>query len=930
MNKVIYIGSFLFLCLVFQAYAQDHDLAISGNFEDLPFSDFVSAVEQQTGGTFYYFDAWVSGVRISAEGTDLSLTHVLERALLPAGIHHYIDEFGNIYLSNENPFIPSLPLPDESGKLNSADIEEEESGTISGAEQRYIEGHKSGLLETLVVGNAQSGGSQQEFIIYGKIVEKESGEPLIGATIYVESLKKGAATDVDGRFSILLSPGKHRVAFNCMGMEPTENILQVNSGGNIVITMEQGLIPITEVVVRANKYDNVKGNQMGFERLNYKIIKEVPVILGEKDLLKVALMLPGVQTVGEGSSGFNVRGGSADQNMITINKVPVYNGSHLFGFFTSFSPDIVKDFTLFKSNLPARYGSRLSSMFDISTRQGNMNNFSARGGISPITGHVAVEGPIVKDKSAFVFSARSTYSDWILNQLEDPELRNSNASFYDLAGSVTFEPNEKNLVKAFGYYSSDAFTLGTTNQYAYSNAGGSINLKHRFGSRVTSDLALVFGQYAFSTVNTELESAAYSHNYQIDHYEIKADNTWLSLGRHRIAFGVNGIFYDLDRGLVEPYGDNSLRFPVDLGEERGLELAGYVADEISLTQNLSIYLGFRYSSFFNMGPAETLIYAEGAGRRPGNVMDTLTFSSGQVVKHYAGPEPRISLTYLMGQNNSVKISYNRVQQYIFMLSSTIAISPTDQWKLSDYHLRPPFVDQYSLGYYQDLPGAGLNTSAEIYYKQLKDVVDYKDGADFISSPHTETQVVQGDQEAYGLELMIRKNSGKLNGWVAYSYSRSMMLFNSMVPGENINDGLTYPSNYDRPHSVNLVTNYKVSRRLSFSGTLEYISGRPVTYPISIYYQNGSEYLDYSNRNQYRIPDYFRMDLSVNLEGNLKKRKLAHSFWMLSIYNLTGRKNAYSVYFKNESGNINGYKLSIFGRPVITLSWNFKFGNYASE
>jgi len=362
----------------------------------------------------------------------------------------------------------------------------------------------------------------------------------------------------------------------------------------------------------------------------------------------------------------------------------------------------------------------------------------------------------------------------------------------------------------------------------------------------------------------------------------------------------------------------------------GLELAGYVADEISLSQRLTVYLGFRYSHFVHMGPAEVLVYGDGSGRRPGNVTDTLTYASGQGVKHYGGPEPRISLTYLIGNNNSVKISYNRVQQYIFMLSNTIAISPTDQWKLSDFHLRPPFVDQFSLGYYQDIPGVGLNTSAEIYYKQLKDVVDYKDGADFVNNPHTETQVLQGEQEAYGLEFMIRKKSGKLNGWLAYSYSRSMMLFNGTLSGESINDGLRYPSNYDRPHGFNLVTNYKVSRRLSFSGTLEYMSGRPVTYPISIYYQNGSEYMDYSDRNQYRIPDYFRMDLSINLEGNLKKRKLAHSFWMLSIYNLTGRKNAYSVYFRNEEGNINGYKLSIFGRPVITLSWNFKFGNYASE
>jgi len=913
----------------FRGYGQEHDILVSGNFQDIPFREFVSLVERQTGATFYFFDRWVAGVNITASGNDLSLNKILSGALLPVGIFHYVDEFGNVYLTYDNKLIPQLPEP--AGTVSvPTDSEENGQANLTGAEKRYIEGHSTGMLETIVVGSDQPGAGQQEAFIYGKMVDRETGEPLIGATIYVESLKKGAATDVDGRFSLLLDPGKYRVAFNCMGMEPRENILQVNSGGNIVVEMDKGLIPITEVVVRANKYDNVRGSQMGFERLNYKTIKEVPVVMGERDLLKVAQMLPGVQSVGEGAAGFNVRGGSADQNMIYINKVPVYNSSHLFGFFTSFSPDIVKDFTLFKSNLPAMYGGRLSSIFDITTRQGNMNRFSARGGISPITGHLAVEGPIVKDKSAFVLSARSTYSDWILNLMEDPELRNSNASFYDLAGSVTIEPNEKNLVKVFGYYSSDAFTLGSTNQYGYSNAGGSINLRHRFGSRISGDYALVFGQYAFSTVNEEQETSAYSHDYRIDHYELRADQTWLSLGKHKVTFGANGIYYDLNRGLVEPYGENSLRFPVDLGMERGVELAGYLADEISLSQKLTIHLGFRYSYFMNLGPASTLVYYEGAGRSPGNVKDTLDFSSGQIVKQYSGPEPRISINYLLGQNSSVKISYNRIQQYILMMSNTIAISPTDQWKLCDNHITPPHVDQISLGYYKDLPEVGVNASVEVYYKKLANVVDYKDGASFINSPHTETQVVQGAQDAYGLELMIRKNSGKLNGWLAYSYSRSMMLFNSSIPGENINNGLSYPSNYDRPHNLGLVSNYKVSRRLSFSATMEYITGRPITYPISIYYQRGSEYLDYSDRNKYRIPDYFRVDLSINLEGNLKKRKLAHSFWMLSVYNLTGRNNAYSIYFRNESGSINGYKLSIFAKPVFTLSWNFKFGNYASE
>jgi hypothetical protein len=905
MRTAVHTGIIFFLCLAVNLSAQERDPLITGEFRDVPFTEFAAAVEQQAGLRFYYLDTWVSGIRITASGTDLSLRKILDRALRPVGIHYYLDVAGNIYLTYDQTLAPVLP--DYGGK-GSGEAEPEHlmgNGEITGAEQRYIEGHSTGMLETLEVGDPQKAGSREGVVIHGRMLDAETSEPLIGATIYVEGLKKGASTDVDGHFSIILRPGKHRVTFNCMGMEPMQNNLQVYSGGDLTIRMKKGLIPITEVVVKADRFHNVRGSQMGFERLNYQTTKEVPVVLGEKDLLKIAQMLPGVQSVGEGSAGFNVRGGSADQNMIYVNRVPVYNSSHLFGFFTSFSPDIVKDFSMYKSNLPAAYGGRLSSIFDISTRQGNMNRYTARGGISPITGHIAAEGPIIRDKVAFVLSARSTYSDWILRRLEDPQLRESNAFFYDLSGTVTAIPDEKNLIKAFGYYSSDAFSLGTTNHYAYANAGASLSLKHRFGTRMTGDLALVFGQYAFSTQNMELESESYSHDYRIDHYELKTDLTWLSLGRHRVTYGAGGIFYDLHRGIAEPWGENSLFYPVDLGRENGVELAAYVADEITLDQRLTAYLGFRYSAFLN--PV-----------------------SGDDQTRYQGPEPRLSLTWLVGPNHSVKASYNRLHQYILMLNNTFAISPTDQWKLADDHLLPPVVDQYSLGYYQELSAVGINASAEFYYKDYAHVLEYKDGADFIKEPDTETQVVQGDQDAWGLELMVRKNTGKLNGWLSYCYSRSMMLFMSSIPGEEINEGQRYPSNYDRPHNLNLVANYKLNRRLSLSATLVYITGRPITYPVSIYYRDGVQFLDYSQRNQYRIPDYFRTDLSINLEGNLKRKKLAHSFWMLSFYNLTGRHNAYSVYFRNEEGEIRGYKLSIFGRPVITLSWNFKFGNYASE
>lgn len=925
-----YILSLVIFLAAMQTSAQEHDVHFSGQWSDLPFHEFVSIVEQQTDAHFFYLEDWVNDIKISISGEKISLRRALSNVLPQAGLHYYIDENLQVFIYSEQTIIFTLPDYSPEGTASGIPPDGEQGKELTNIEQRYIEGRKSGLRKTIVIGTESGGENQSGVVIYGKIVDRVSGEPLIGATIYVQDIEKGVITDVDGRFSMVLRPGKYSVDFNCMGMEPEKYYLDVRSGGNLDIFMNRGLIPLKEVVIEATRFNNVKGIQMGFERLNYKTVKEIPVVFGEKDLLKVAQMLPGVQNVGEGSTGFNVRGSAADQNMIYVNKVPVYNSSHLFGFFSSFSPDIVKDFSLYKSNLPAKYGGRLASFFDISTRQGNVNKYTARGGISPITGHMAVEGPIVKDKSAFVLSARSTYSDWILKRLDNLELRNSDASFYDLAGTLTFEPNEKNRIKTFGYYSRDNFSLGSTNQYDYSNAGASVNLKHRFNSRISGDLAGVYGAYAFHTVDENIESFAFSHDYRINHYEIRTDFNWISLGAHKLSLGGNVIYYMLDRGNVKPYGDLSLKIPVDLGVENAVETALYFADEITVTPRLTLYGGLRYSYYLALGAAEVLEFEEDLPKNQDNIIGIQKFGAGEVIKRYSGPEPRISLNYLLGTYNSVKFSYNRVRQYLFMLTNTIAISPTDQWKLCDYNIVPPFVDQLSAGYYHDFKEIGFSTSLEAYYKMVSNVKEYKDGASFINNPDIELEILQGDQKAYGLELMARKNTGKLNGWIAYSYSRSTMLVKSNFPGESINDGVPYPSNYDRPHNLNIVSNLKLDRRFSFSLNMVYTTGRPVTYPISVYYMDRIQHIYYSDRNKYRIPDYFRMDLSVNIEGNLKREKIAHSYWMLNFYNLTGRKNAYSVYFKNEDGAVKGYKLSIFGRPLITLSWNFKFGNYSSE
>lgn len=929
MKYFLLIAISLLVLLPASMPGQGDDLMFSGDFKDVPFDEFVGRVEQLTGVTFYYMDEWVRGIRVTVSGENISLRRTLEMTLLPAGLHHHIEGNRQIYLTQRQPLVSSLPdyLGEEGISVLSG---EGESGATSSAEQRYIDGRKAGMLGTLSVGSRAEGEGKNVAVLHGKITDVETGDPLIGATIYFEELKNGSATDVDGRFSMVVRPGKYTIELKCMGMEDRHNYLEVLSGGDLNVTMQRSVIALTEVVVMANRYHNVRGTQMGFDRLNYKVMKEVPVVMGEKDVLKVIQMLPGVQTMGEGAAGFNVRGSAADQNMIYINKVPVYNSSHLFGFFTSFSPDIVKDFTLYKSNLPASYGGRLASVFDITARQGNLNKYTAHGGISPVTARLSVEGPIKKGKSSFILAGRSTYSDWILTRLQDPALRESKANFYDMSGMLTWEPGEKTLIKAFGYYSSDYFKLGVTNQYDYNNAGGSLNIRRRMGSRVSADLALVYGTYNFTTTNEQVASEAWTQTYKIDHYEAKLDMTWLSLGKHRLTFGGNAILYNLDRGNVLPYGDISIRAPLDLGLDNGIEAAVYLADEIALTPRLTLYGGLRFSTYTSLGPDDVQIYGEGLSMQPGSVVEVINAGPYEAIKTYTGLEPRAALNFMLGANNSLKLSYNRINQYMFMLSNTIAISPTDQWKLCDYNLRPPYVDQLSLGFYQDFPRGGVNASMEVYYKSIGDVVDYRDGANFISTPHVEQLTLQGEQEAYGFEALLRKNAGKLSGWIAYSYSRSTMLVNSSIPGERINYGKPYPSNFDRPHNLSVVTNVKVNRRLSFSANLVYTTGRPVTYPVSIYYLDGMQFVDYSDRNSYRIPDYFRVDFSINVEGNLKERKLFHSYWMLNFYNATGRKNAYSIYFQNDQGTINGYKLSIFGQMVVTLSWNFKLGNYASE
>jgi hypothetical protein len=915
----------LFLSPLFGQLAEH---TFSGDYYQVSFDSFVESMEKSNGLKFFYRTEWTSGVTITAMGNEWSLAEVLTQNLEPLGLTYYIEEGNNVFILNGVTIhtIDDFTADEVTNKSSQVEIASVESKAV-----RYFGGpEEEETIESKVIGKNTDAVRNGSVNLYGKIWDVENGESLVGATIYFPDTKTGRITDLYGHFEVVISTGSYLVLVNCVGMKGKKYMLTVYSDGRLDVGMERDIIPIQELVITAKRNQNVSGIQMGHAQIDISTMKVIPLVMGEKDVLRVAQMLPGIQSVGEGSSGFNVRGSSVDQNMVYVNKIPVYNTSHLFGFFSSFSPDIIKDFNLYKSNIPVEFGGRIASVFNISTREGNKNNLTARGGISPVTGHIALEGPIKKEKHSFVLSARSTYSDWLLRFLEDPLLRDSRASFYDLSAGITLEPDTRNLIKVFAYYSSDKFQYTDLLNYDYQNSGASLTWRHRIKPALSSDLALVFSQYSFGTVNKENISSAYSHHYTIGQYEINSDLLWVPVKNHTLTFGGKMIYYSLKRGDILPFGAESLKSPVSLGSDNGLEGDLYLSDKYEILPGLTLYGGLRYSIFTYLGPSVVYTYYADAPREPANITDTLHFKAGQPVRTYSGPDFRFAVNLSTGAGSSVKLSYNRTRQYLFLLSNTIAIAPTDQWKLCDYHIRPLYGDQVSAGFYKDFPDWGVSTSTEVYVKKLHNLVEYKAGADFTGSAYVERDVLQGLQDAYGFELMLEKEKGKLNGWISYAYSRSRITIDGVYPWEKINGGVKYPANYDKPHALNLILNYRINRRFSLSGNVVYSTGRPVTYPVSSYNLLGQEIINFSDRNAYRIPDYFRMDLSVNIEGNLKAKKNIHSYWMLNIYNLTGRKNAYSVFYRSEEGLQNSYRMSIFGTTIVSLSWNFKFGNYASQ
>lgn len=791
----------------------------------------------------------------------------------------------------------------------------------------YLKTYHEFISETITIGENGKASDNGKVKITGIVTNSGDKSPIPQARLFVAELSSYFTTNSAGYYEINILPGTYTLTVNSLGMYEKSLKLNILSNGTLNIPLEVKAFLLDETVVMADRKQNVRSPVMGFERITEKTIKELPVVLGEKDVVKIVLLLPGVQTIGEISSGFNVRGSPSDQNMFYINDLPVYNSSHLFGLFTTFNSDAISEFKFYKNSIPVEYGGQLSSIFDIDVKHGNQKNLTARGGIGLTSGRVLVEGPLKKDQSSFLVSVRSTYSDWLLNQVDNLDVQNSSASFQDALADFSLQLNETNNLKLFFYGSRDFADLAFGIRNEYSNLGANLNWGHTFSEKLKSEAIFSTSSYNYKEANFDIQYLANKHSFQLSHTEAKINLDYLAGSGHNFQLGVNSKFIKLIYGDFLPLNHQSLVKPIQFEPEQALNSSVYFGDRWDISPAFTVEGGVRVTLYSYLGPKTVFSYADNAPVETQNITDTARFEKNDFIKNNTNLDFRTSVKYELTSDLSVKASYNRLHQYIFMLSNTVTVSPISKWKLSDTHLKPMSGNQFSVGIYKNFSNDNIESSAEVYYKDIKNLVEYKDGAEFITNKIPETNIIQGDLESYGLELMVKKKAGKLNGWVNYTYSKAEVTAFNRETGEMNNQGLAYPANWDRPHAANMTLNYKATKRLSFSANVVYSTGRPVTFPASVYYLNDMEITGFSKRNAFRLPDYFRTDFSVNLEGNLKKNKLAHGSWSISFYNLTGRKNPYAMVFQNVDGEIKGYKISILGTVIPSLNYNLKFGNY---
>ena len=916
MKNILFI--LLFFIIQF-AVGQNNIVKISISFENSTKLQVFKQIEEKTDYRLYYINDWIDPTPISGNYNNVALNIILDDIFKNTVINYYISNDNKIILSQNSIIYDALAF--DFFKISNLAIDiDQNAKPILYADDTSDK--KSGN-KTIRIGKESKFSFQSKFTMSGYIINKVTKEPIQNLVLINQNRNINALTDKNGYYSIELPPGVNYIDFKSIEIKDITKKIIIYSDGEINFDLEENPEILDEVVISADRDKNVAQAITGVIQIQVEKIKTVPLVLGERDILRVATTLPGITTAGEGSGGYNVRGGKADQNLMLLDNAVIYNPTHFFGIFSALNAYSTAGLAIYKGSIPAKFGGRLSSVFDITAKSANNQKFSGEGALGPVTSNLTLEIPIIKEKASLLVSGRGTYSDWILKSLDEESLKNSEASFYDFLAKYRHEINDKNNVEATAYYSKDNFSITSDSLYTYSNNLISLKWNHKINDKHKGNLILSNSGYNYNILFDGNSNNDFNLGYNINETEVKINMNFLVNDHHSLSYGISSKLYNNKPGFINPRNESIIK-PLDIPEERALESAVYFSDDFNVSKNLLVSAGLRYSFYAFLGETSQKVYVDGLPKNDGTVLDTLNFGKNEVAKTYGGPEVRISARYMLSPSLSIKASYNNTYQFIHTLSNNTTESPTDTYKLSDLNIKPQRANQYSLGLFKNIDGNKYELSLESYYKTSNNILDYKVGADLLLNESIETEVFQGDGEAYGIEFLVKKNSGRLNGWIGYSYSRSFIKLDSEFSEERVNNGEYFPSNYDKPHDFSLVMNYKLTKRYSFSANFIYQTGRPITYPIGTYILNGSQYVYYSDRNQFRIPDYYRLDVGINIEGNHKIKKLAHSFWNISVYNLLGRNNPYSLYFVTENGEVKAYQTSIFSIPIPTITYNFKF------
>lgn len=756
----------------------------------------------------------------------------------------------------------------------------------------------------------------------GIIIEKKNKEPIIGASITWNNSTEGVVTDMNGIFSVHLLGGSYKLTISAVGKKTINKIIEIKEDKFLTLTLENDVVQLAEVTVRsATDVTHLKSASMGVNRLSIESIKKMPALMGEVDVMKSMITLPGISSVGEGAGGINVRGGSVGQNLVLFDGAPIYYTSHLFGFFSVFNQDVTDNVTLYKGSIPARYGGRVSSVIAVDSKNTLVDSMRFVGGIGLISSRLTWMTPVISNNLGLMISARTTYSDWLLKAANNPQLKSSSASFIDLNSRIDYQLNEKNKLILSTYYGRDQFAFGADTSYSYGNFASTLKYHVELGRKMNfTGMATLADN--FSGVSGDYSNQQFLLNINNRNASAKMF-LGAEFGKQYLEVGGEANLYELRPGQLKPTSENSIINEIKIEADFGREFAIFAEANFNFNR-FKIISGLRYSYYQKLGPYSSYIYNNSEAKSVNSIIDTTYYKNSEQVINYGGIEPRISLSYSINAQQSIKLGYQRTRQYMHLIANNVAIAPTDIYKLSNEHILPQIGDQWSVGYFRNFGKNMYESSAELYYRETQNTVDYKDGAQLLLNNMLETELVDGIGTAYGVEFSIIKTAGKLSGRLSYTYSRAFTQVEGEFDEEVINEGKRYPAYYDKPHDLTTILSYQLSSQLSLNMNFTYSTGRPVSIPISKYEVGAIAIGEFSNRNQYRIPDFHRMDVSFNYDPKSSNKRFKSS-WTFGIYNLYGRKNPFSVFFRDQNGAPpQAYRLAILGIPFPSITYNFKF------